>query len=322
LEFKIIEKYKFIRMPKKINRRNFFASAAVTGAGLMLGSKLVSCTSKEQPVTASFDIMKEVMKYRKIDAHEHTDLYHGGPEVQIDYADRLGIEKLVISRPIVEGKGTPEEFRKLNDIVLKAMKQYPDRILGQLTLNPIYQKESLEEIKRCIDQGMVGLKVYYQVKINDPLFYPIIEKFIDLKMIILMHANCQLGMGGYRMKYDTHESPNTSIPDDFVDIAKRYPEAMFQYAHIGGGGDWEYACKAFKDYPNIYVDTSGSNNEGNLIDFAVKYLGEDRLFFGTDSSYYQGVGNIIASDLTEDQRKKIFFDNYNEVLRKGGKNVA
>jgi hypothetical protein len=223
---------------------------------------------------------------------------------------------------VVEGKGTPDQFRESNDLVLKAMKLFPHRIMGQLTLNPMYRKESLDEIKRCTDLGMVGIKVYFQVKINDPLFYPIIEKSIDLHLLILMHANCQLGMGGYRMKYDTHMSPNTSIPDDFVDIAKRYPEAMFQYAHTGGGGDWEYACKAIKDLPNIFADTSGSNNEGNMIDFALKYLGEDRLLFGTDSSYYQGVGGILAASLTEAQRKKIFFENYNKILRKGGHNVA
>ena len=242
--------------------------------------------------------------------------------MQIDFADRLGIEKLVISKPVVTQTGTPDEFRDANDHVLRAMKLYPDRIMGQVTFNPQYKKESLEEIKRCVDQGMVGIKVYFQVKINDPLFYPIIEKSIDLKMVILMHANCQLGMGGYRMKYDTHLNPNTSVPEDFVDAAKRYPEAIFQYAHTGGGGDWEYACKSFREYPNIYVDTSGSNNEGNMIDFALEYLGEDRLFFGTDSSYYQGVGNILASELSETQRKKIFFENYNSVLRKGGRNVA
>ena len=75
---------------------------------------------------------------------------------------------------------------------------------------------------------MVGLKVYIQVKINDPLYYPIIEKCIDLNMIILMHAECQLGVGGYRMKYDIKNRPNASIAEDFVDIAKRYPEAMLQ----------------------------------------------------------------------------------------------
>jgi hypothetical protein len=191
------------------------------------------------------------------------------------------------------------------------MKKYPDRFLGQLTLNPIFQKESLEEIKRCIDQGMVGLKVYHQVKINNPLFYPIIEKFIDLKMIILMHAECELGIGGYRMKYDAKVRPNASIPEDFVEVAKRYPEAMFQFAHIGAGGDWEYECKMMKACPNIYVDTSG-----------IKQLGEDRLFFGSDNSYYQGVGKILASNLSETQKKKIFFDNYANMLKKGGYHVS
>lgn len=310
-------------MSFRINRRKFFTQAAVTSAGILFGGSLARCSKNNSPALSPYPIMQEVMKYQKIDAHEHTDLYHGGPEVQIDSADRLGIEKLVLSKPVVgTAKGTPEEFRECNNTVLKAMKQYPDRILGQLTLNPVYGKESLEEITRCMDQGMVGIKVYYQVKINDPLFYPIIEKAIDLRILILMHANCQLGMGGYRMKYDFRESPNTSIPDDFVDAAKRYPEAMFQYAHTGGGGDWEYACKAIRNYPNIYVDTSGSNNEAGMIDFVLSCVGEDRLFFATDSSYYQGVGNVLASNLSESQRKKIFFENYNGILRKGGHGVV
>jgi predicted TIM-barrel fold metal-dependent hydrolase len=309
-------------MTRKIDRRTFFEKSTVSSAGLFLGGMLGGCSTSGNEKTTEYDVMAEVKKYRKIDAHEHVDLYEGGPEVQIEFADRLGIEKLVVSKPVTTQTGKPEEFREANDHVLRAMKLYPDRIMGQVTLNPQYKKESLEEIKRCVDLGMVGIKVYYQVKISDPLFYPVIEKSIDLKMVILMHANCQLGMGGYRMKYDTHLNPNTSLPEDFVEAAKRYPEALFQYAHTGGGGDWEYACKSFRNCHNIYVDTSGSNNEGNMIDFALEYLGEDRLFFGTDSSYYQGIGDILASELTEVQRRKIFFENYNSVLRKGGRDVA
>ena len=288
-----------------------------------MGGNLIELSAKDHATSASYDIMKEVMKYRKIDAHEHVRIDGSNIEAQIDFADRLGIEKLAISRPISQGtakEATPEAFIKCNDSVLKAMKKYPDRYLGMAYVNPLYGKESLEEIKRCTDLGMVGLKVYHQVKINSPLFYPIIEKFIDLKMIILMHAHCGLGVGGERTKYGNIQ-PNASIPEDFVDAAKRYPEAMFQYAHTGGGGDWEYACKEMKDYPNIYVDTSGSNNSGNMIDYVLKYLGEERLLFGTDSSYYQGVGTILASKLNEDQKKKIFFENYNNILRKAGNHV-
>ena len=304
------------------NRRKFFKDTALSAAGIVLGNSLMGSSIESEASMSNFKIMEEAKKYRKIDCHIHVNLYNpSSPEQLMNYADRLGIEKLVISRPVTEGEGKPEQFIGYNNMVLDMMKKYPGRVLGQVTVNAIYQKESLEEIKRCVDQGMVGLKVYHQVKINDPLFYPIIEKFIDLKMIILMHAECQLGIGGYRMKYDQKVHPNASIPEDFVDVAKRYPEVMLQFAHIGGGGDWEYECKVLKDYPNIYVDTSGSNNEENMVDFALKYLGEERLFFASDNSFYQGVGEILASNLTEAQKRKIFFENYARVLKKGGHNV-
>lgn len=198
------------------------------------------------------------------------------------------------------------------------MKDHPDRFIGTMVLNPSYKKESLEEIKRCVDAGMVGAgELYNQVKINDPLYYPIIEKFIDLKMIMLMHS----AIGKSRVLLNMDEPPNISLPEDFVEIASRYPEAMFQFAHIGGGIDWEYACKSLAHSPNIFVDVSGSNNEAGMIDFALKYIGEDRLLFGCDNSFYQGVGHVLSDNLSESQRKKIFFDNYNAILKKSGNNV-
>lgn len=298
----------------RIDRRTFLGSA-----GLSLAGAMVAHSTPMGPSTqASFDLMKEVMSYRKIDAHAHVFFTPDSPRTQIELADRLGIEKLVISRPMVPGsEGLPEEFRSCNDLVLKAMKQHPERFIGQPTINPRYQKESLEEIRRCIDQGMVGLKVYNHVKINDPLFYPIIERYIDMKMIILMHV----GIGKSRITYDAGEPENVSIPEDFVDIARRYPEAMFQFAHLAGGEDWEDACNTLKDSPNVYVDISGSNNDANIVDFAVETIGVDRLIFGCDNSFFQAVGHLIAANLTPEQRKQIFFSNYNSILKKSGRNV-
>jgi predicted TIM-barrel fold metal-dependent hydrolase len=306
-------------MPTTINRRKFLTGTTLSAAGIMMGSKLVGCTPEKGSGIACYDIMKETLNYRKIDAHAHPETNLGR---QIDSANRLGIGKLQISKPSNKEDLKPEEFKANNDIVLAAMKQYPDRYIGFFTLNVAYKKESLEEIKRCVDLGMAGYKGYTQVKVNDPLYYPIIERLIDLKMIVFLHAECQLGVGGYRMKYDVGKPPNTSVAEDFVDAAKRYPEAMFHFAHIGGGFDWEYECKSFKNHPNIYVDTGGSNNEENMIDFAIRYLGEDRIFFGTDNCYHLNVGKILASNATEAQKKKIFFENYNNILRKGGHNVA
>ena len=307
----------------EINRRKFMKNTALSVAGVMLGSQLMKCSPRDasaaEDAGASFDVMKEVMSYRKIDAHAHVFFSDDSPATQLDLADRLGIEKLMISRPMAPGsKGLPEEFIKCNDLVLKAAKQHPDRLIGQPTLNPQYQKESLEEIKRCIGEGMVGLKVYNHVKINDPLFYPIIERYIDMKMIILMHV----GIGKSRISYDAGEPPNVSIPEDFVDVAKRYPEAMFQFAHLAGGEDWEDACNTLKNSPNVYLDVSGSNNDAGIVDYAVKSVGVDRVLFGCDNSFYQGVGHVIAANLNADQRRKIFFDNYNNILKRSGNHVS
>lgn len=266
------------------------------------------------------DILKEALKYRKIDAYGNAYAQDLPARAQMDYANSLGIDKLFIAVPVAKKMAErPDEFSAYNDLVLKAMHRYPDRLVGQVTLHPAYPKESLEEIKRCTDQGMTGMKLYNQVRISNPLFYPIIEHFIGYKMIIHVHGESQLGVGGYRMKYDVKTTPDISLPEDFVAVAARYPEAMFQYAHIGGGSDWEYACKAFKNYPNIFVDTGGSNNEENMIDFAVRTLGDDRVFFGCDGAYLQGVGKVISSELNEAQKQKVFFTNYNNILKKSGR---
>lgn len=311
-------------MQKKINRRSFVTHTVLSSAGLLLkiqgvqensGSFANASLHKENEPA----LMKEVMKYRKIDSHAHVYFSADSPASQIDFADRLGIERLVISRNLEPfSGGTPEEFRRCNDLVIQCMKAYPNRFLGTMVLNPTYREASLEEIKRCVDAGMVGAgELYNQVKINDPAFYPIIEKFIDLKMILLMHS----AIGRSRVVLDAGEPPNISLPEDFVEIAARYPEAMFQFAHTAGGIDWEYACKALANSPNVYVDISGSNNEAGMIDFALRHIGEDRLLFGCDNSFYQGVGHMLAANLTEIQRRKIFFDNYNAILKKSGRHV-
>ena len=121
----------------------------------MAGTHVLSCSTNEKTDNddhpgSSYNIMEKVMKYRKIDSHAHVYFSADSPETQIDFADRLGINKLVISRPMAPGsEGRPEEFIKCNDLVLAAVRKFPDRFIGQPTLNPRYLKESLEEIERC-----------------------------------------------------------------------------------------------------------------------------------------------------------------------------
>ncbi len=285
----------------KLDRRTFLASAGV--APVLAGWK--SAPRAERV----YDVPAAIHRYRKLDCHNHI---FGEPRQVIAAADRLEIEKVAISIPVTKpGEATPEACRAANDRVLKAMQDFPGRFLGQCFINPHYQRNALEEMTRCLDAGMIGLgELYTAVRINDPQYFPIFEKCIELRVPLLSHA------GGDRKDYREPNLPGASNADDFVEAGRRYPELMLIYGHIGGGGDWESACKALRSAPTVFADTSGSVTDEGMVDFAVKCLGVHRLLFATDLNFETGVGKILAAQLTEEERHQIFFDNFNELLRK------
>lgn len=308
----------------KLNRRNFLG----TGGLALLGASLsgVSCS---EPSGASADnaagtfqpegwkkLLLEASKYPKLDAHNH--IWEGSNADQINEScELLGITRAACSIP---GGKTPEEIRVNNDAIIKGMKAYPQRIMGQCYIDPRFKKEALDEIDRCVDQGMVMLgELYDSVRISDPLYYPIVERCIKHRIPMMLHGVTTLG--NWRPGYLPTNPPNSSLPDDFVEIGNRYPEAMIICGHIGGGGNWEYMCRVLQHAPSVFLDTSGSVSDEGMIDMAVQYLGVDRLLFATDMNYETGVGKIMWANLTESDRKKVFFENFNNLLRKAGNHV-
>jgi predicted TIM-barrel fold metal-dependent hydrolase len=227
----------------------------------------------------------------------------------IEAADGLGIDQLCVSIPIVRGMPTMDEVRECNDDVLDAMRRYPGRILGYCYICPGY-RESIDEIDRCLDQGMIGIKLYNQYKIWDPAAHPVIEKAIAESVPILMHA-------GYPTTAEEWaKQPNMSHAGDFVQAARLYPEALLIEAHIGGGGDWEWAIKQLRDAPSVYLDTSGSVIDEGMVEMAARELGVHRLLFGTDMTMEGGVGKILGAELTAAERERIFWRNMKGILNR------
>lgn len=248
----------------------------------------------------------------KIDCHMHINGRHrkwgwDNNDRIIEAADKLGINQLCVSIPVTRGMPTMEEVRECNDDVLAAMRRYPGRILGYCYICPGY-KESIDEIDRCLEQGMIGIKLYNQYKIWDPAVHSVIEKAIEEMVPILEHA-------GYpTTKERWEEQPNMSHAGDFVRAAKLYPYAILIEAHIGGGGDWEWAIKQLRDVPNVYLDTSGSVIDEGMVEMAARELGVDRLLFGTDMTMEGGVGKVLGAGLTNTEKEKIFWKNMKRIL--------
>lgn len=256
------------------------------------------------------------MAVRRIDAHMHVSgagqTFLGcEPDSVVDAADRLGIERLVCSIPIIGGRwATPDEVRACNDAMLAAMRCHPKRILGYAFLNPGYGREALRELDRCVvREGFTGIKLYNQYKINDPVVFPLIERCVELGVPILSHAARLITPA------DISSQPLCSHAADFVDIGRRYPEAMIIHGHIAGGGDWQWTLKILRDAPpSIYLDTSGSVMDNGLIERCVRDFGDERLLFATDMTMEGNVARVRDANATELQRERIFFRNFEAVL--------
>ena len=66
--------------------------------------------------------------------------------------------------------------------------------------------------------------------------------------------------------------------------------------------------------PSIYLDTSGSVMDAGMIERCVRDFGDDRLLFATDMTMEGGVGKILDAELTDEQRERIFWRNFQGIL--------
>lgn len=254
-----------------------------------------------------------MLDIHKIDAHMHVSWtrqqYGFSNEDALAAADALGIEVMCCSIPIAGNRcPAPDEVRACNDETLVAMRAEPERIYGYAYLNPGYHREGLDEAKRCLDAGMIGLKFYHQYLADEPVLFPFYELAIERGVPLLWHA-------GRTWQNKLHsEQPRISDAGNFVRASQRYPEAMFIEGHIGGGGDWEWSLRELREAPGVYLDTSGSVVDDGMIDRCVELIGIERLLFATDMTMEGGVGKIMDAHLTAEQLERIFWGNMRDIL--------
>jgi predicted TIM-barrel fold metal-dependent hydrolase len=256
------------------------------------------------------------IKRPKIDMHCHVfkmDNWEKSSDHLVECGEALGITELWCSSIVGGGKIIPpEEICLHNNTILSAMKRHPKRIRGWCFVIPGHYQAALDEIDRCLDAGMIGIKLYNQYWINDPAVFPVIERAVKRKVPILEHA-------GYPQPKFKAAQPHISHGIHFTEASQRYPEAMLIHAHIAGGGDWEQTVREMRNAsPNVYIDVSGSNLDDGMVEFAVQEMGVERILFGTDGTMAGSVGRVLDADLTEEQRERIFWGNAERILAPQG----
>lgn len=169
---------------------------------------------------------------------------------------------------------SPADVTAGNDALLALQRAHPRRIRGYACVNPNFTAHARAEIVRCLDAGMIGIKLAASRRADDPLLDPICALARERRVPILHHV--------WQHRRCDWPGQEASDAGELCALARRHPEVAFILAHIGGGGDWLHSLRAVADVPNVYVDLSGSGLDGGMLEACVAAAGAGRLLWGTD----------------------------------------
>lgn len=201
-----------------------------------------------------------------------------------------------------------EVARQSNDSMAAAQKNYPGRILWYTSLPWQYPTLAVQELKRTVDNGAVGVMVLANIQgrsLTDPFFGPIWQAIDDRKLPVLVHPTDppgaeQMDMGQYDLSWAVGFMTDTTlcfarmIFDGFLDL---YPNLKLIASHGGGtlpyligrfdkGDEVELASRRMiKAPPSTYLKRiwyDGICYSPQALDYLIGIVGMDRVLYGTD----------------------------------------
>ena len=220
-------------------------------------------------------------------------------------ARQSGIDKVLL---LTSGaRSTPEQLRERNDCTLKLMEWAPDFFLPAMYLCAEHGANVIkDEARRCVEAGMVAIKQSSGQRASDEDVDPIAEAAAELDIPILFHA-----------WYKTVESfADESNGADVAALARRHPDARIIMAHMTGVG--RRGVQDVEDLANVCVDTSGGWYDSEMVEYAVRRMGEERVIYGSDypgRDYAPQVGRVEGANLPQEVKEKILWRNAAAVLK-------
>ena len=241
---------------------------------------------------------------RMFNIHGHMGTTSSGdpisPDELVKEMDFYGIEKTGISSL----SGTVNRVQ--NDLVYNAGLSYPDRILPYVFVNP-KAPDVHQEIDLCLgERGYVGAK-----------FHPWKHGYFADNTPQLEDVLSHIEQYGVHVQVFPGMSP-LCTPYVWIRYAKKHPNLRFVFTHMGCREFGYSILEAVKDVPNIYLETSVIYETDVLLN-AKKYVGADRIVFGTDWPYKSTkceIEKIYQMGFTEDELEKVFWKNTEQLWKK------
>lgn len=237
----------------------------------------------------SQDVRERRAGFHIINAHEHVQSEDNLPllrktmeDCQVKRIVMLGTSDFTF---FLDPKYGFTGYDENNLFIIKISQEYPDEFAALVTLDP-RDKDKLGKLKKYIDDGAAGLKLYnghgsfYDLYFNIPLDDPEMMRvyaFCEQENIpILYHINT----GRFLAEME-------HILQEFPDLVMVVPHFMLS------SGNLNRLTRLMKEYPKLYTDISFghpdflvagfkriSDNYIAFRDFMLKY--RDRITYGTD----------------------------------------
>ena len=175
---------------------------------------------------------------------------------------------------------SPDDLRYGNDFLLGIERAEGGRVRSYVAVNPNYTGHALGEIARCLDAGMIGIKLAASRRADDPLLDPVCRLAAERGVPVLHHV----------WQHRRRDFPGQEASDarELGRLAARHPSVWFILAHIGGGGDWLHTLPLLPAHPNVLVDLSGSGVDGGMLEACLDAVGAERLLWGCDLTIETG----------------------------------
>lgn len=243
----------------------------------------------------------EEYRGRILDSHAHIGsdqrfLLRLGADRLIELMDLFGIKVACVSSIL----SLVYDYREGNRHVASALVRHPERLVGLVSVNPLYGDEALSELDRCMRGGFRGIKFHP--------FYFGIEPTHRLSMEIWEYAS-RNGVPAMIHSYDGGM--------EVARLADLFPELTIVAYHMGGVR-WREALKSLKRRDNVYVEISSSVAECGMIEAAVEELGSERVLYGSDVPYNDpsvSLGKVAGADISGEDKERILCENLSKVLR-------
>jgi uncharacterized protein len=217
--------------------------------------------------------------------------------------DAAGVSKACISSHLaISG-----DWQRGNLETLSAVQKYPERFIGHVVVNPNEPHTIKTELDLYLNEyGFKAIKIVpdtHVQAVTGPGYEPVWKYAAENKRLVLAHTF-------HGSVYDD--------PQMFAEIARRYPQVPIIVVHSGAlTAAFNGAIRLASEYPNIYLDISGSYITGTWIKTMVEQAGEDKVIYSSDIPFIDirySLGRVLYSGLSASQQKAVLGGNIARLL--------